>query len=102
MPSTVIDSMPVRSQDSRLTLFTDQDSLEMKMVTFLIDANGFPSQDAEQGFIGDPNPDYLLGIRNSFEFKGYHAICILGYQKRRRCSQRNCKLDERPRCSSFL
>ncbi len=36
----------------------------------LIDASGFPSQDGEQGFIGNPNPDYLLGIRNSFDFKG--------------------------------
>ncbi|MBV6647556.1 MAG: SusC/RagA family TonB-linked outer membrane protein, partial [Cyclobacteriaceae bacterium] len=36
----------------------------------LIGADGFPTLDPEQRVIGDPNPDYLMGIRNSVSYKG--------------------------------
>ena len=36
----------------------------------LIGSDGFPSLDPEQQFIGDPNPDWLMGIRNTVSYKG--------------------------------
>ncbi|MDE0471032.1 MAG: SusC/RagA family TonB-linked outer membrane protein [Ekhidna sp.] len=37
----------------------------------LIGDDGFPSLDSEQQFIGDPNPDWLMGIRNSVDYEGF-------------------------------
>ncbi len=34
-------------------------------------AKGFPIADVEEGIIGDPNPDWLAGIRNTFTYKGF-------------------------------
>ncbi len=39
---------------------------------FLIDqASGYPVLDATQQMIGDPTPDYKLGITNTFSFRGF-------------------------------
>lgn len=35
----------------------------------LIDATGLPVVDADQGIVGDVNPDWLLGLTNSLRFK---------------------------------
>jgi len=34
--------------------------------------NGYPMIDVLPGIVGDPNPDYMLGIRNSFSYKGFN------------------------------
>lgn len=34
-----------------------------------INANGFPEYDGRNKVIGDPNPDYLMGIRTGFSYK---------------------------------
>jgi len=36
----------------------------------VLDANGFPKQDPEEGVIGDPNPDWFGGLGMTFEYKG--------------------------------
>jgi len=36
----------------------------------ILDANGFPMQDSEEGIIGDPNPDWFAGLGMGFNFKG--------------------------------
>ncbi len=43
----------------------------------IIGANGWPVQDPSVGFLGDPNPDWLAGIRNSFTFKGFRLSALL-------------------------
>ena len=34
----------------------------------LIDDSGYPIMDLQTGVVGDPNPDWLMGLRNSFGF----------------------------------
>ena len=36
----------------------------------IIDDNGWPIADTKPGIIGDPNPDWLFGWRNTFSYKG--------------------------------
>jgi TonB-linked SusC/RagA family outer membrane protein len=36
----------------------------------IIGSNGWPLADADAGVLGDPNPDWLLGVRNTFTWKG--------------------------------
>jgi len=36
----------------------------------MIDDLGYPLMDTIQGIVGDPNPDFLTSIRNSFAYKG--------------------------------
>ncbi len=36
----------------------------------LVGDNGYPLVDVTAGVIGDPNPDFMLGIRNTFTYKG--------------------------------
>src|SRR5699024_10026378 len=33
---------------------------------FVLNSNGFPVTSPEQGIIGDPNPDWIAGINNTF------------------------------------
>lgn len=40
-------------------------------------ANGLPFEDPTEGIVGDPNPDFLLGFRNSFNFKGVNLSFLL-------------------------
>jgi len=43
----------------------------------VIGTDGWPVQAAEEGVIGDPNPDWVAGIRNSFSFKGVTLSALL-------------------------
>ena len=38
--------------------------------TLIIDDNGWPLASPEKQILGDPNPDFTIGIRNTFSFKG--------------------------------
>jgi len=38
---------------------------------------GFPIVDPERGVIGDPNPDFLVDIRNTFDFKGLNFSFLI-------------------------
>lgn len=42
---------------------------------------GYPIVDSEEKVIGDPNPDFLLGIRNSFSYKGFRLSALLDIRK---------------------
>jgi hypothetical protein len=37
----------------------------------LVGNNGYPLVDVISGVVGDPNPDFMLGIRNTFSYKGF-------------------------------
>lgn len=37
----------------------------------VIGSNGIPLQDPNDGIVGDPTPDWLLGIQNTFTYKGF-------------------------------
>lgn len=43
----------------------------------LIGNNGYPQIDVLPGIIGDPNPDFLLGIRNTFNYKGLMLTLLI-------------------------
>lgn len=44
----------------------------------LIGAEGYPVFDPQDpGIVGDPNPDWLLGLRNSLSFKGLYVSALL-------------------------
>lgn len=43
----------------------------------LIGANGLPILDSETGGVGDPNPDWLGGIRNTFRYKGVELSFLI-------------------------
>ena len=42
----------------------------------MIDNNGFPIRDGENGVVGDPNPDFLMGWRNTFSWKGFNLTFL--------------------------
>jgi len=37
----------------------------------VLDANGFPQVDPEEGVIGDPNPDWIGGLATTISYKGF-------------------------------
>ena len=43
----------------------------------IIGPEGFPVPAVEQGIIGDPNPDWLLGITNTFTYKGLALSALI-------------------------
>jgi outer membrane receptor protein involved in Fe transport len=43
----------------------------------LIDDNGFPVVDPENGIVGDPIPDFTMGIRNTFSYKNFTLSALL-------------------------
>jgi TonB-linked SusC/RagA family outer membrane protein len=43
----------------------------------LIDDNGFPVVDPENGIVGDPIPDFTMGIRNTFSYKDFTLSALL-------------------------
>jgi outer membrane receptor protein involved in Fe transport len=43
----------------------------------VIGENGWPLVDQDPGIIGDPNPDWLLGLRNTFSWKGITLSALL-------------------------
>jgi TonB-linked SusC/RagA family outer membrane protein len=44
--------------------------------SFILDANGFPTQGEAEGVIGDPNPDFRFGIGNTFAYKGFELYIL--------------------------
>lgn len=47
----------------------------------IIGNDGFPVQDSEAGVIGDPNPDWTMGVRNSFSYKNFSLSGLLDIRK---------------------
>ncbi|WP_111685503.1 SusC/RagA family TonB-linked outer membrane protein [Winogradskyella tangerina] len=47
----------------------------------LVDNNGVALADPTSGVIGDPIPDFTLGIRNSFEYKSLRLTAVLDIRK---------------------
>jgi TonB-linked SusC/RagA family outer membrane protein len=47
----------------------------------LIGTDGWPLADANAGAIGDPNPDFLLGLRNTFSWKGINLTALLDFRQ---------------------
>ena len=43
----------------------------------LVRDDGYPMVDPEAGIVGDPNPDFTVGLRNSFSYKGFHFTALL-------------------------
>lgn len=43
----------------------------------IIGDNGWPLQDPNVQYQGDPNPDWIAGIRNTFTFKGFRLSALL-------------------------
>lgn len=43
----------------------------------LVDDNGYPIRDSENGVIGDPNPDFTIGWRNSFGWRNFSLSFLL-------------------------
>jgi len=43
----------------------------------LIGSNGWPLADPTKKVLGDPNPDYTLGLRNGFSYKGISISALL-------------------------
>jgi len=43
----------------------------------IVDENGWPILTPGNDFVGDPNPDWLAGIRNTFNFKGLTVSALL-------------------------
>ncbi|MDX2245140.1 MAG: SusC/RagA family TonB-linked outer membrane protein [Bacteroidia bacterium] len=45
------------------------------------DNTGFPRQDPQEGILGNPNPDWLLGVTNTFSWKGLSLSGLLDVRK---------------------
>ncbi|MCA1761948.1 MAG: SusC/RagA family TonB-linked outer membrane protein [Cryomorphaceae bacterium] len=43
----------------------------------LVDDNGYPIRDSENGVIGDPNPDFTMGWRNGFGWRNFSLSFLL-------------------------
>ncbi|WP_237708889.1 outer membrane beta-barrel protein [Gillisia marina] len=43
----------------------------------LIGDNGFPLVDPEDGVVGDPTPDWTMGVRNTFTYKNFSVSALL-------------------------
>ena len=42
----------------------------------ILDENGFPTQALNEGFLGDPNPDWRGGIGSTFRYKGFRLYAL--------------------------
>jgi len=49
--------------------------------SMIIDSYGFPAVNAEQTVVGDPNPDWLLGLRNTFTYKNFSLSALLDIRR---------------------
>lgn len=47
----------------------------------VVGSDGFYVQDPEDGIIGDPNPDYVMNIKNTFSYKNFSLGVQLNYTK---------------------
>lgn len=46
----------------------------------LVGDDGYPLLNPEAGIVGNPNPDFTLGLRNSFSFKGINLSALIDYK----------------------
>lgn len=49
--------------------------------TLIIGANGWPLQAPDKLILGDPNPDWIMGLRNTFTFKGVTLSALLDFRQ---------------------
>ena len=48
----------------------------------LIDENGYPLFDPQNpGVVGDPNPEWTMGLRNSFSYKQFYLSALLDFRQ---------------------
>lgn len=47
----------------------------------LVSNDGYPLVDVVPGIVGDPNPDFTLGIRNTFTYKGITLTALIDIKK---------------------
>ena len=47
----------------------------------IIDSNGIPLKESEQGKVGDPNPDWIGGIRNTLTYKNLSLSAFLDFRQ---------------------
>lgn len=47
----------------------------------LVGDDGYPLIDTEAGVVGDPNPDFLLGLRNTFSYKRLTLTALVDIRK---------------------
>ena len=47
----------------------------------IIDSNGIPLKESEQGNVGDPNPDWIGGIRNTLTYKNLSLSAFLDFRQ---------------------
>lgn len=47
----------------------------------LVRNDGYPMIDPEAGIVGDPNPDFIAGLRNTFTYKGISLTALLDFRK---------------------
>ncbi|MCK7509012.1 MAG: hypothetical protein MZV70_36585 [Desulfobacterales bacterium] len=43
----------------------------------LVGDDGYPLIDAVAGVVGDPNPDFMIGLRNTFRYKGFSLTALI-------------------------
>ncbi|MHC1704155.1 MAG: SusC/RagA family TonB-linked outer membrane protein [Tenuifilaceae bacterium] len=43
----------------------------------LVKDNGYPLIDVISGVVGDPNPNFTLGLRNTFSYKGFNLTALI-------------------------
>lgn len=47
----------------------------------LIGANGLPLVSSQTGYLGNPQPDWLAGLRNTFDYKNWQLTFLLDFRK---------------------
>ena len=49
--------------------------------TLIIGSNGWPLASPDKVILGDPNPDWTMGVRNSFNFKGVTLSALFDFRQ---------------------
>ncbi len=49
--------------------------------TLVIGANGWPVASPQKQILGDPNPDWIAGVRNTFSFKGLTLSALFDFRQ---------------------
>ena len=47
----------------------------------IIGADGYPIEDTQVGVVGDPNPDWLAGLRNTLTYKNFSLTALIDIRK---------------------
>jgi len=48
--------------------------------SYVLDENGYPKLNANEGVIGNPNPKYRMSISNTFSYKGFTLYALFDFQ----------------------